>query len=283
MEIIANPTSGKNNGNLVLQQVQSYLNSRNIPYNVHITKEVGHGKLLAQQLSHSGAKTIVALGGDGTCHEVLNGIDFNKSRMGIIPSGRGNDYAMGTGISLDPCKTISAIVAGKFTDNDYIQVGNLRCLNVAGTGLDVSVLQHTANSSNKLSYTTSLAHCLLNYKPYSITVEVEGQVKQYSCVMVGVCNGTQFGGGIKLCPVAKHNDGFLDLVIIEKPVGIPTIFVMPGFVKGKHMNKSYVKHILCKQVKIISNAPIELDGEIYQNEPFEAEIKPGGLKTFDYS
>lgn len=280
MEIIANPLSGKNKGKEVLEQVQVFLNKKKIPFSVHITKEAGHGTQLAQKLCAEGAKTIIALGGDGTFHEVLNGMDFTKSRMGLIPAGRGNDYADGTGISRDPCQALEAIINGNLADYDYIQVGQKRCLNVGGTGLDVAVLQHTAKSNNSVTYTTSLIHCLLNYKPYKIQVELNGKTLDYSCVMAAVCNGSQFGGNIKLCPPAKNNDGLMNLIIIEKPPKIPTIFVMPCFVKGKHMNKPYVKHCLCESVKIITPAPIQLDGEIYYDIPFEAKIVKGGFKTF---
>lgn len=280
MDIIANPHSGKDNGASVLQQVKSYLDGRNIPCTIHLTQEAGHAKQLAQKLCSSGAKTVVALGGDGTFHEVLNGMDFSRSRMGLIPAGRGNDYAEGTGVDLDPLQAAAAIVSGVPADYDYIQVDSVRCLNVGGTGLDVSVLQHTAHKNNKISYTGSLVHCLLHYKPYTIEIECNGETSQHSCVMVGVCNGTQFGGGIKLCPPARHDDGKMDLIIIEKPVGIPTILVMPGFVKGHHMNKSYVRHILCDSARITTPAPIQLDGEIYHNLKFDASIVAGGFKTF---
>ena len=93
MEIIANPLSGKNQGERVIQQVKKYLETRNISYNLHLTQEQGHGQYLARELCRKGASTIVAIGGDGTFHEVLNGMDFEKSRLGLIPSGRGNDYA----------------------------------------------------------------------------------------------------------------------------------------------------------------------------------------------
>ncbi len=280
MEIIANPHSGKDKGNIVLKKIQAYLNARNIPYTIHLTKEQGHAKDLAKKLCTKGADKIVAVGGDGTFHEVLNGMDFSQSRLGFVPAGRGNDYAEGTGLSIDPCKAIATVADGKPVEYDFMEVDSVRCLNVGGTGLDVSVLQHTANKNNKISYTGSLVRCLLNYKPYTIQVELNGETKTYSCVMAGICNGSQFGGGIKLCPPAKHDDGKMNLIIIEKPVGIPTIFVMPGFVKGHHMNKNYVKHFLCENVKITTPAPIQLDGEIYYDLKFDAKIVPGGLKTF---
>ncbi|MCH5155354.1 MAG: diacylglycerol kinase family lipid kinase [Clostridiales bacterium] len=281
MDIIANKCSGKGNGEKCLNAVTKYLDEHEIAYTVHITERVGHGKQLAAELSENGSEVIVALGGDGTFHEVLNGIDFEKSRLGFIPAGRGNDFATGTNaVSLDPIKAIETIVRGEHRDLDYIQVGDKRCINVGGTGMDVDVLLKTANSHNKLTYVASLLRCLLRFKPYHVEAEINGETKAYDCIMLGVCNGTQFGGGIKLSPLSKADDGKMDVIIMTKPKHTPTLLVMPKFVKGKHMNKPYTHHIVCESIKVTTTAPIELDGEIYYDLDFDAHIVNGGLKTF---
>lgn len=281
IDIIANKSSGKGRGEKYLSTVTAYLDEHGVQYAVHPTERRGHGMELAKTLSESGAETIVALGGDGTFHEVLNGIDFERSRMGLIPAGRGNDFATGTGVaSLDPVKAIASIVHGEHRDIDYIQIGDKRCLNVGGTGLDVEVLLKTEKSKNKLTYIASLFRCLLKFKPYPVEVTVEGDTQHFDCIMVGACNGTQFGGGIKLAPIAKADDGKLDIIIMSKPKRIPTVFVMPKFVKGKHMDMPYTHHIVCDSIKVETPAPIELDGEIYYDLEFDAKIVPGGMKTF---
>ena len=281
MDIIANKCSGKGNGAKCLAAAESYLAERGIAYTVHETHCTGHGKALAAELSRKGSETIVALGGDGTFHEVLNGIDFSKSRLGLIPAGRGNDFAIGTrAASLDPVRAIADIVRGEPKELDYIDIGDKRCLNVGGTGLDVEVLLKTAKSKNKLTYVASLFRCLLKYKPYRVEVTANGETRTYDCIMTGVCNGTQIGGGIKLSPVSKADDGKLDVIIMEKPKRVPTVFVMPKFVKGKHMDKPYTKHIVCESVKITTPAPVQLDGEIYYGLDFDARIVKGGVKTF---
>ena len=279
MDIIVNPTSGKDKGVKNLHQIEVFLKERNISYTIHQTKYAGHAEQIAKELSYNNKKTIVVMGGDGTFHEVLNGIDSNKSRLGFIPSGRGNDFAKSANLPLNIEESLGKIIKGIPKDFDYIQVDNRKCLNVAGTGLDVSVLKHTANKQNKITYTTSLLQCLLKYKPYNVQVELEGETKEYCCVMAAVCNGTQFGGGIKLCPPAKIDDGFMDFLIIEQPK-IPALFIMPSFVKGKHMNYKIVRHVLCEKIKINTLEPIQLDGEIYTNLKFEANIVKAGVKTF---
>ncbi len=282
IDIIANKSSGKGNGAKCLAKATAYLDERSVAYTVHETLRTGHGKQLAEQLSAEGATTLVALGGDGTFHEILNGIDFTKSRMGLIPAGRGNDFAIGTGAaSLDPVKAIADIVRGEHAELDYIQIGDKRCLNVGGTGLDVEVLLKTAKSKNKLSYVASLFRCLLKFKPYRVEVSTDGgETRVFDCIMLGACNGTQIGGGIKLSPISKADDGKLDIIIMEKPKHCPTVLVMPKFVKGKHMNKPYTHHIVCEHIKVKTPAPVQLDGEIYYDLDFDAHIVKNGVKTF---
>ena len=281
MVIIANPTSGKGNGKKALDAVLTYLDGKAVPYTLRLTERKGHAEELAREACANGADVVVALGGDGTFHEVLNGMDFSTSRLGLIPAGRGNDFAIGAkAASLDPIQAIADIVRGEPKELDYIQVSDRRCLNIAGTGLDVEVLQKTAEKHNKLTYTASLVRCLLHYKPYHIAAEVNGETNEYDCIMIGVCNGSQFGGGIRVSPLSAPDDGKLDILIVKKPKNVPTLMVMPGFVKGKHMKKSYVKHIICDSVKITTPAPVELDGEIYYDLDFDAKIVVGGVKTF---
>ncbi len=279
--ILANTNSGKGNGGKCLSLVKSYLDERKISYTVDETNCKGHAEQLAAKASDRGEDIIVALGGDGTFHEVLNGINFEKSRMGLIPAGRGNDFATGaSAASTDPVTAISDIVRGEHKDLDYIQISDRRCINVAGTGLDVEVLLKTAKKKNKITYTASLFRCLLKYKPYRIGVEIDGNSAEYDCIMVGVCNGTQIGGGMKLSPLSIADDGKLDIMVVEKPKLKPTLLVMPQFIKGKHIGKPYAKHILCEAARITTTAPIQLDGEIYYDLDFDAKIVKGGLKTF---
>ncbi len=281
MFIIANVLSGNGNGKKALEAVTSFLDGRGVQYEVCRTESKGHAEALAREACAKGEDTVVALGGDGTFHEVLNGMDFTASRMGLIPAGRGNDFAIGGKVaSTDPIQAIADIVRGEPRDLDYIQISDRRCLNVAGTGLDVEVLLKTAEKHNKITYVASLFRCLLHYKPYHVCVTVNGEEKQYDCIMVGICNGTQIGAGIRLSPLSVPDDGKLDLMIMEKPKRVPTLFVMPKFVKGKHMNKPYTTHIVCESASIKTPAPVQLDGEIYYDLNFDAKIVKGGVKTF---
>ena len=302
--IIANLLSGKGAGKKCLEAAEKYLADQNLPFKTEYIEGHGSGRALAQKAcqeakalqaqnaadsndsgspnaagTSADSNTVIAIGGDGTFHEVLNGMDFGAARLGLVPAGRGNDYAVGAKISFDPKEAMKAIVRGKPVSRDYIQVGDRRCLNVCGTGLDVEVLKLT--EENKNTYIFSLSKLLLNYQPYTVQVERDGWTQEYKCVMAAFCNGTQFGGGIKICPPAKNDDGKMDLMIVKPPKG-PVLMAMPAFVAGQHMAKDWVEHVVCDKAKItvMNAAAIEIDGEIYQDNVLDARIVPGGFKTF---
>ncbi len=297
--IIANLLSGKGAGKKCLETAEKFLTQNNLPFKTEIIDGHGSGRALAQKVcalakgaasnnlgsptaagTSTASNTVIAIGGDGTFHEVLNGMDFSAARLGLVPAGRGNDYAVGAKISFDPKEAMKAIVHGKPVSRDYIQVGDRRCLNVCGTGLDVEVLKLT--EENKNTYIFSLSKLLLNYKPYTVQIERDGWTQEYKCVMAAFCNGTQFGGGIKLCPPAKNDDGKMDLMIVKPPKG-PVLMAMPAFVAGQHIGKPWAEHVVCDKAKItVTNAAaIEIDGEIYQDNVLDAQIVPGGFKTFE--
>ena len=288
--IIANLLSGKGAGKKCLETAEKYLKENNLDFQTEIIDGHGSGRALAQKVcalakgaasaDTSASNTVIAIGGDGTFHEVLNGMDFSAARLGLVPAGRGNDYAVGAKISFDPKIAMQAIVHGTPVERDYIQVGDRRCLNVCGTGLDVEVLKLT--EENKNTYIFSLSKLLLNYKPYTVQIERDGMTQEYQCVMAAFCNGSQFGGGIKLCPPAKINDGKMDLMIVKQPKG-PVLMAMPVFVAGQHMGKAWAEHVVCDKAKItVMNAGcIEIDGEIYNDNVLDGRIVPGGFKTFE--
>lgn len=283
MDIIVNRLSGRGRGAKNLEKVVAFCRKNNIDYRIHATEAAGDATKFAASIALSGAKLIVAMGGDGTFHEVLNGIpSLGDVEVGFIPSGRGNDFARGLGLPLDPIEALKLILDGKRRKIDYIRIGDKRCLNIAGTGLDIDVLQRVAGRQGKITYLGSLLYCVRHFEPYEIEVTLpSGEPKVYKAVMVGVCNGTQFGGGLKLSPASSFDDGYLDLVIIRMPKGsvIPPLI---KFLRAKHLDLPITTALKCKEVSVrpIGGRPIQMDGEIYENRALDCSIVERGLNTF---
>ncbi len=282
---VVNKLSGKNRGENNLNILTGYCNSKGINYSVYETNARGHAMKLTEMLCRSGADNVIAIGGDGTFHEVVNGVtDFEKIRIGFIPSGRGNDFARAAKLPLKPLEAFEDIIAGETKRIDYIDVGERRCLNIGGTGMDVDVLKAVADKRNAFTYYTSLIRCLMKFKPYHVVIRAkteDGDIELVKdCIMVGICNGTDFGGGMHIAPDARTDDGALDLMIAEKlnrgPFGI-----LGKFTKGKHDKLPEITHYRVTEIDVDGGGcPIELDGEIYENIPLRCKVVPNGLITF---
>ena len=280
INIIANIRSGRGLGLRSLKKVTAYLADHSIDYTLYVTNYKGHATQIAHDVSKNGG-TVIAMGGDGTFHDVLNGIaDMENTTVGFIPAGKGNDFTRSAGFSLNPIKDLKDILDGKTRKIDYIKISDKRCLNIAGTGLDVKVLE-LAYSKSGLTYIGSLIYWINHMVPCNATVTIDdGQPVKYSCIMVGVCNGKAFGGNIRICPVAEINDGYIDVIIMQMPQKGNIMKLLTKFVKGKHMDMPITTHFRCKKVHIESDADIELDGEIYKNLSFDCEIVPNGLTIY---
>ena len=281
INIIANRLSGKGRGIKNIEAIVDYCIKNGVNYAIHFTKYKGHATEITRSLTQNGG-TIVALGGDGTFHEVLNGIvDLENTTVGFIPSGRGNDFVRTLGAKLDPVKAFEDILRGETQRVDFIEVdGKLRCLNVCGTGLDVSVLRAVEGKSNKLTYVLGLFNCLRKFDPYKVKVKVNGEEHSYECIMVGACNGKAFGGNILVSPLSEVDDGIMDVVVISMPPDGKIFPIVPKFIKGQHMDWDITSHFRCEEMEVEGDYPIELDGEIYPNNKLKCKLIKGGLKTF---
>lgn len=129
--IIFNPTAGKKTKK-GLQTVCELFKRRNVAFHVHQTGAERDAERIARRLTRAGERDIVALGGDGTLHEVLNGVeDPANCRLGLVPLGTGNDFAEKLGIPLNAAAATRLILDGRAKPINYLQVGDRRCMNVA--------------------------------------------------------------------------------------------------------------------------------------------------------
>lgn len=296
IHFIVNATSGSSAGTKALRVCSDICMSKGLSYSVNLTERKAHAEEHAKNLSAAGEGLIVAIGGDGTFHEVLNGIDPAVTAVGFVPAGSGNDFARAAKLQREPAKAFNDILRGDKKQIDYIQVSNRRCLNVAGTGMDVDVLTAVYGKTNALTYYTSLLACLAKFKPYDVRIKTGGETIEKSCIMVGVCNGVAIGGGITLSPQSEIDDGKLNLIIMEKK-DRGLLKILPKFMKGKHMDFPETTHMLIEDAEIVSyglrgdipfdesakKPPIQLDGEIYEDLPFVCNVVKNGLTTFKTS
>lgn len=274
-------------GEKLVNTVKEVFENAGKKVSIFYTKERGHAKRIAEELTSGGVEcTIVVMGGDGTLHEVLNGIkDFEHCCLGLIPTGTGNDFAVAARIPAD-IKKAAQIIAFRAPERiDYIELSNgLKSINAVGMGIDVDVLKHAyaKKGGGKGKYLSSLIYCLAHFKSYNFTVEYDSKSEKHYGLIAALGNGNQIGGGIKIFPEAKINDGYMDILMVDYISRFKTIFAFLKLMRGKINGIKEVTAAKVKSASFATETPcsIQAEGEIYDGMKLEARIVEGGLKFY---
>lgn len=279
--IILNPVAGKCKAQKNLAVAEEFFKARGIAYIAHKTCAARDAEEIARQLTTAGEREIIVIGGDGTLHEVLNGLDDpTKVNLGLIPSGTGNDFAEKAGIPENAEKALALIVDGEAKETDYLEVGGKRCMNVGGIGMDVDVLERCSKGKlkGKIKYLMSLLQSLFAFKGLPILIESEGKTEKHDALIAAACNGSQFGGGIVICPVAEPDDHLLDVVIVDCIGGKWKIIkAFLELMKGRILQYPLTTHFRCERVRFSTETPCtaQLDGELYPKLDFDVKLCKG--------
>lgn len=269
-----------------LKAVEEIFSAAGLDYTVRRTERKGHETEIAREItSGSSDNCIIAMGGDGTLHKILNGFEnFENNCMALIPLGTGNDFATAAGIPRDAKKAAEMIIAKAPKNIDYIELSNgLRSINAAGAGIDVEVLKHVydKNGRKKSTYLHGFIMSVIKFKSINYTVNYDGKEQSSHGLIALVGNGRQIGGGIKVCPEADIADGYLDVLIIDYLSKAKLLGAFIKLMRGKINKIKQVTAVRCKSVKFTlldGDSTIQADGELYDGVPFEAHIVENKLK-----
>lgn len=286
--IIANETHLKGKGMHRLETVKKVFDGAGKDYEVLLTRKKDDAKLHAERITSSGEEcTIIAMGGDGTLHDILNGIkNFDKCSLGLIPFGTGNDFAATAKIpkSVKEAAEIIAFKAPKYIDFIELSSG-LRSINSVGMGIDVDILNrvYSKNMRGRTKYLRALIPSLMRFKSCNFTLKYDGKLERHYGLIAALGNGKQFGGGITMFPHAEIDDGYLDLAIVDyisKPKMIGAFFKLLLGKVDKIKKVTFVKTKAATFIHEDENYTLQAEGELYDNVPFEAHIVENKLKFY---
>ncbi len=286
--LIANEKHFKGKKAKKLDVVKSVLKNAGKDYEILLTREAHEAKILVEKITSSGEKhTIVALGGDGTLHDIINGFkDFDNCSLGLIPVGTGNDFATGAKIPKDIKKAAEIIAYNQPKPIDFIELSSgLRSINAVGMGIDVEVLRHTyaGNKRGKGKYLRAFIASVVNFKSCNFTIRYDGKEEKHFGMIAALGNGKQIGGGIKLFPEAELNDGYMDLFMVDYISKPRLLGCFIKLMRGKVNSVKQATAIKVKQATLIpdnENFSIQAEGELYDNVPIDAHVVEGKLKFF---
>lgn len=275
---IVNPVAGKNKGAKVLLLIERVMKRKKIPHKIIQTTEIGEAQRIAKEAVNKEFSTIVAVGGDGTIHEVLNGIVGSNKILGIIPAGTGNDLSRTLNLPHNPELALELILQGKTKAIDLGKANGKYFINFASIGLD-AVIASEANYikkyiSGKIAYILAAIKGINLFKSREIKFIIDDKKISEKVMMITVCNGIYYGGGMMIAPKAMLEDGYFDVCVIKKMNKLKLLALFPTIYLGKHVNYKEVEFYRAKKVKIISEDHLQVnaDGELIHDKALEFEV-----------
>lgn len=268
---IVNPTAGGGKALKLISTIEEIMDRTDIENQIVLTKGPNDAVDLTKQKIQEGYETIVAVGGDGTINEIARAIlECGKGKLGILPSGTGNDMARSLGIDFNPAKAIDTIIKGQEKDVDVGFVNDRLFVNIASVGFDAETVMNTENVKKKIrfkiAYIIGVLITLIRFKYKKVELEIDDIGMEKDITLIAVGNGRYYGGGLEILPMAVLDDGYFYICMVNKISSIKLLFLFPTILMGKHINiKKYVEVYKAKKVKIrIKNkAYLNVDGEIY--------------------
>lgn len=245
------------------------------------TETAGDAAVLAATAARAGHDVIAAAGGDGTVNEVLNGllaategIRGQRPALGLIPIGSGNDYAHGLGLMAPPQAAVQRLFLGERRHLDAAEVVDgygrrqFAC-NGIGIGFDAAIAIENLKIRHLYGFPAymlaTLRTILFGYRMPQLQIWFDGELVEQGALLLAVGIGPQVGGGFRITPDARFDDGLLDSCLVE-PVGRLTMLAMLlRVMRGTHVSARFVEMRRNRKIRVVSDLPlpIHLDGEIY--------------------
>jgi YegS/Rv2252/BmrU family lipid kinase len=295
--LVANPSAGGGLGALRWPLVAQRLEAAGLAVDVRLTQQPGDGGRLAEAALASGSHTIVAVGGDGTFHEVVQGF-FDEAgeprapgaRLGLVPAGTGNDFVRSLGGS-DADRVLSALAAGRTRRIDVLGVryrtrrgapAHRICLNVLSVGA-AALASERAHAwpawLRGLRYLAGGLQTLGDVRPFRLRWSVDGvQQPDAKALMLVVGNGAYFGAGMHILPIARLEDGRADVLLVRDAPLWQLVAHVPALYIGAHLMAPFAEHRTVQRLTAEVEAPVDIDGEPVGVGPVEVQVLPGALR-----
>ena len=284
--LVINPVSGQGRGATVGTFVAGWLSQRKIPYTIVTgNSSVALGDHLSSFIEKfPDTSGVIAVGGDGLLHNILQRLVPAQIPLAMIPAGTGNDFVRTLGWDLESFDAqLEAITTRPPTSVDLGLVDGEWFAAILSTGFD-SLVNEKANTMSwpkgPMKYNAAIAIELPRFRPRHYEITLDERTISTEAMLIAVSNGRSYGGGMLVCPDADVADGLFDVMVL-KPVSIPEfIRVFPTVYSGKHVNHPQVSVYRSRRVRIEADTVAYADGERIGQLPISAECVMGALSTW---
>jgi YegS/Rv2252/BmrU family lipid kinase len=304
--IIVNPASAGGSTGEAWPGIASVVRQHFGPFEVSFTKRRGEAVEIAEREARAGRRFIIACGGDGTINEVSNGIlrAESEATLGILPSGTGGDFRRTLNIPQRTADAARALREGETRVMDagrvtFINEGGVEesrfFVNVASFGMGGDVIKRVKSREGlpagaarllggRLSFAAAAMQAAVTFEKPPVRVTLDGGAEsQLTVANFCVANARYFGGGMKIAPNAKVDDGRFDVVAVGDVSAFTVLANSYRLYLGTHLGMQQVRHALARHVRAESAdgsvVKLEIDGELAGRLPAEFELLPGALRV----
>lgn len=291
VSLFLNPTAGRGRAGRRMSRIKELFEQAGVSIDVHASRGVGDLEEQVYAEVVNGAEKILVAGGDGSIHEAVNGIMRapRRSRLGVLPTGTGNDFAKACDIPL-AWEHATQLLAERLSSNAIlrrIDIGRMNdrfFANGAGIGFDAKVTRVARSYRwpvGDLVYLLAIFRCMVDgIATPDLTIETDDLRWSGPITLANISNGPWIGGMFHIAPMADNSDGQLELLIADPVSRLRITSLLPKLIRGDHLGEREITHVSVRRVRIQSSAPVpsHLDGEVQAlTTSFDIEILPAAL------
>lgn len=284
LALIVNPLAGGGRARRSLPAVQSALTGHGLEHHVAFTRSLGHARELAHAAAAAG-EAAVAFGGDGLVGAVAGAVSESGGVLGVLPGGRGNDFARVLGIPLEPVPACAVLSEGCTRVLDLGEVAGRTFVGIASCGFD-SIANRIANETRlmrgNLVYAYGALRALVGWHPATFEVTLDdGRRHTVTGYTVAAANSGAYGGGMMMAPDASLEDGLLDVVLIGDLPRRRFLALLPTVFDGAHVRQPSVEVLRSSAVTISASRPFTMyaDGDPIAELPVTVRVRPAAVRT----
>ena len=293
--VIVNPASGRPDGGAGWRAIERALREAGLSFDAVHTQHPGHGETIARLAMQDGRRHLLAVGGDGSVNEILQGLmtaglaDTREVTLAVAPTGTGNDWARSLGISRDPREIAGALATARTMLHD---VGSIEFpsgetprrwfINVAGAGYDAWVTERVPRPvPSATTYLRIALAGLARYQSPQFRITADADVIAGRLLLAFVANARYCGNRMHVAPTARMDDGLFDLLAVNE---LSLLQVLPKLAKlygGRILGDPAVRHLRAATVRIETDPPVvvQADGQIVGRTPAEFSLRRRALSV----
>jgi YegS/Rv2252/BmrU family lipid kinase len=282
--LLVNPVAGGGRAARALPAVEARLRALGVAFRTERTCGLDHARDLAARAAGAG-ETVVTLSGDGVLGAVAGALrEIPGAVLGVLPGGKGNDFARMAGIPLDAEAACEIVARGGSRPVDLGDAGGRTFVGIASLGFDSDANRFADRLPARLGravYAAGAARALVQWRPASFEVDVDGERIAFRGWSVAAANSGAYGGGMRLAPDARLDDGLLDVVLTSETTRARFATALPRVFRGTHVSQPFFRIVRGAEVRVGADRPFTIyaDGEPVGELPIVVRAVPGAVRV----